>query len=179
MRRISILPRPDWRRKVEEQGFLFYELDNYYNEQAVYEFTSGEINTIEKATTEIFEMCLEVVEHVISKQLWSRMIIPPYFADLITRSWKEDHCSFYGRLDLAYRDGQVKLLEFNADTPTGLLEASVIQWYWLQDYKKELDQFNSIHEKLVNHISVCKNYLPHQKLYVACVRDHLEDYMTV
>ena len=25
------------------------------------------------------------------------------------------------------------MLEYNADTPTALLEASVVQWYWLQD----------------------------------------------
>lgn len=179
MKRISIQPRADWRRKIEEQGFLFYDLDNYYNEQAAYEFTSGEIEEIEKATTEIFDLCLEAVEYVISKKLWSRMIIPPYFADFITRSWKEDHSSFYGRLDLGYHNGQIKLLEFNADTPTGLLEASVIQWYWLQDFNKELDQFNSIHEKLVKHIGVCKDYLPGNKLHLASVRDHLEDYMTV
>lgn len=179
MKRISIQPRADWRHKIEEQGFLFYDLDNYYNEQAAYEFTSGEIEGLEKATAEILDLCLEAVEYVISKKLWSRMIIPPYFADFITRSWKEDHCSFYGRLDLGYHNGQIKLLEFNADTPTGLLEASVIQWYWLQDFNKELDQFNSIHEKLVKHIGVCKDYLPGNKLHLASVRDHLEDYMTV
>lgn len=179
MKRINILPRADWRQKIAQQGFLFYDLDNYYNEQAAYEFTSGEVDQLEKATAGIFDLCLEAVEYVITKKLWSRMIIPPFYADLITRSWKEDHCSFYGRMDLGYHNGQVKLLEFNADTPTGLLEASVIQWYWLQDYNSSLDQFNSIHEKLVKHIGVCKEYLPGHKLHVACVRNHLEDYMTV
>jgi glutathionylspermidine synthase len=40
-------------------------------------------------------------------------------------------------------------LEYNADTPTALLEASVVQWYWLEDLHPESDQFNSIHERLV------------------------------
>jgi glutathionylspermidine synthase len=34
-----------------------------------------------------------------------------------------------------------KLLEYNANTPTGLLEASVIQWEWLQDVRPQADQF--------------------------------------
>jgi glutathionylspermidine synthase len=35
----------------------------------------------------------------------------------------------YGRFDLAYRgDGPPKLLEYNADTPTALFEAAVVQW---------------------------------------------------
>jgi glutathionylspermidine synthase len=45
--------------------------------------------------------------------------------------------------------GEPKLLEYNADTPTALLEASVAQWYWMQDVKPGADQFNSIHEKLI------------------------------
>ncbi len=42
-----------------------------------------------------------------------------------------------------------KLLEYNADTPTALLEASVTQWYWLKDTQPGADQFNSIHERLL------------------------------
>ncbi len=56
----------------------------------------------------------------------------------------------YGRFDLAY-DGQnpPKLLEYNADTPTSLLEAAVIQWHWLREVEPESDQFNSIWEGLI------------------------------
>jgi glutathionylspermidine synthase len=55
--------------------------------------------------------------------------------------------ALYGRFDVLY-DGSSppKLLEYNADTPTSLLEAAVIQWYWLQDVFPAADQFNSLHE---------------------------------
>ena len=44
--------------------------------------------------------------------------------------------TLFGRFDLAYDgSGPPKLLEYNADTPTALLEAAVIQWYWLKDVK--------------------------------------------
>jgi glutathionylspermidine synthase len=179
MKRIAIQPRKDWIQKIESQGFLFYDLDNYYNETAAYEFSTAEINAIEKATAQIHEMCMEAVAYVIKNKLWSRMFIKPYFAEFIEKSWKEDACSFYGRLDLAYNNGNIKLVEFNADTPTGLLEASVIQWHWLQEYNKSFDQFNSIHEKLVSHIGVCKSYFSNNLLHFTAVRNHTEDYMTV
>jgi glutathionylspermidine synthase len=179
MKRIAIHPRNNWVQKIEAQGFLFYDLDNYYNETAAYEFTAAEIDAIERATAAIQDMCLEAVAHVIKNNLWSRLFIQPYFARFIEKSWKEDACSFYGRLDLTYNDGNIKLLEFNADTPTGLLEAAVIQWYWLQEYNNGFDQFNSIHEKLVSHMGICKKYFPDNTLHFTAVRDHTEDYMTV
>ncbi|MDP8968411.1 MAG: glutathionylspermidine synthase family protein [Actinomycetota bacterium] len=38
------------------------------------------------------------------------------------------------RFDVAYgHDGVPKLLEYNAETPTGLLEAAAVQWYWARD----------------------------------------------
>ena len=41
------------------------------------------------------------------------------------------------------------MLEYNADTPTSLLEAAVIQWYWLQSERPDADQFNSLWEAVV------------------------------
>src|SRR3546814_13050588 len=54
-----------------------------------------------------------------------------------------------GRFDLSFDGRQPpKMLEYNADTPTSLFEASVVQWEWLQTVRPDADQFNSIHEKL-------------------------------
>ncbi|TDB99602.1 glutathionylspermidine synthase family protein [Micromonospora fluostatini] len=60
----------------------------------------------------------------------------------------------YGRYDLWYGGAGTtpKLLEFNAQTPTGLIEASVIQWNWLEQTGQNEHpewQFNSIHDRLV------------------------------
>lgn len=174
-----ITPRPGWQQKIEEQGFLYYSLDDYYNEQAAYAFTETEVLEIEKATASIQEMCLEVVEYVIQKKLYKEFFIPEKFDYYIEQSWKEDAPSFYGRLDLAYNNGSIKLLEYNADTPTSLLEAAVIQWYWLQDYNAGYDQFNSLHENLVAHLQECKEWLQPGPLYFASVKESLEDFMTV
>ncbi len=70
--------------------------------------------------------------------------------------------------DLAYDGvGIPKMLEYNADTPTSLLEAAVIQWQWFQDTYPDADQFNSIHERLIEAWGVvgrsnqCKSSLLH------------------
>ena len=176
MKRHIITPRYNWERKVQELGFLFYK--GYYYEDACYEFTAREIDQIEEATDNIFDMCLAVVQHVIDNNLWDEFFIPRDYAELIKWSWKEDMMSFYGRFDLAYNGADIKLLEFNADTPTLLIEASVVQWYWLQEYDASLDQFNSIHEKLVQHIHNCRRYFHSNKLHLTCVSTDEEDFMT-
>lgn len=179
MQRIAITARPDWTSKIEEQGFLFNKENEYYNETAAYAFTGTQIDRIETATAQLSEMCLAVVEEVIEKKLYKDFHIPPPFADFIEQSWKEDQPSLYGRFDLAYNEGDIKLLEFNADTPTSLLEASVIQWYWLQEFDPMYDQFNSIHEKLVDHMAACSEHFKPGPLFFASVKESLEDYMTV
>ena len=52
------------------------------------------------------------------------------------------------------------MLEYNADTPTSLLEVSVIQWDWLQALHPGADQFNSVHEKLVDYWKFVQGDLP-------------------
>ncbi|MCO8272166.1 glutathionylspermidine synthase family protein [Actinoplanes sp. TRM 88003] len=62
--------------------------------------------------------------------------------------------SVYGRFDLWYNGAgsTPKLLEFNAQTPTSLVESAVIQWHWADQTnltRHEWRQWNSIHDRLV------------------------------
>ena len=179
MKRIEITPRPGWQNTIEQQGFLFNEGGNYWKENAAYSFTEAEILSIEKATSEIFAMCLEAVEYVIKREWYDKFFIERKFAELIRWSWYEDQPSLYGRMDLSYNDGSIKLLEFNADTPTSLLESSVIQWYWLKDVKPNSDQFNSIHERLIAHYKVIRGWMKSNRMHFCCSEESLEDLMTV
>jgi glutathionylspermidine synthase len=156
MKRYTITPRNNWEQIMQEQGFLFYKDDGYYTESAVYEFTAQEIAEIEHATAEIYRMCLAAADYVITNKLWKEFIIPCKYGKLIEWSWRQQQPSLYGRFDLAYNNGQIKLLEFNADTPTLLLESSVIQWNWLQDHNPQLSQYNRIHESLLAQMRECR-----------------------
>jgi glutathionylspermidine synthase len=180
MRRIQSTPRPDWQKKVEAAGLTWHSLDEpYWNESAYYELSSDEVDTLEAATNELEKMTLAAAQHVIDNRLYSRMGIPPQAIPLIENSWEAEPPSLYGRFDLSY-DGKhpPKLLEYNADTPTSLLEAAVIQWYWLQDLFPKRDQFNSIHERLVALWKELTPYLPGGRVDF-CSLDDAEDGMTV
>jgi glutathionylspermidine synthase len=129
-------------------------------------------------TKELFDLCMEAIEMVLAKNRMNEFAIPPAFQEMIRASWDDDDPTLYGRFDLAYDDNQLKLLEFNADTPTSLLEASVVQWYWLRDFDNNLDQFNSIHEQLIEQLKYFTKRGIH-KLHFAAVSESDEDYMTV
>ncbi len=177
MERIIVTPRANWQEKVESLGMTYHTIDGsvYWDESACYRFTSGEIDTLEEATEELQRLCLEAVEQVIRRDLFDRLRIPREFVPFVVRSWEMKEPSLYGRFDLSY-DGSAppKLLEYNADTPTSLLEASVVQWFWLKDLYPEADQFNSIHEKLIDFWREWP-YLRNGPVHFACAAESAED----
>lgn len=180
MQRISIQPRNNWQASVEKLGFGFHTTNiPYWDESAYYKFTMDEILYIEKSTEELWEMCLNAVQFVIDTKQYDKFHIPEWFIPAIEKSWENDSPSVYGRFDFSYKNGKVKMLEFNADTPTSLYEAGIVQWYWLQDFDKDKDQFNSVHEKLVDYWSYLKPYLNKGTLHFSCVKRSLEDLTTV
>jgi glutathionylspermidine synthase len=179
MQREQLVPRVDWPRKVEDLGFNFHTFDGevYWDERACYRFTAAEIDKLEAATGELQTRCIEAAQRVIEKRQYERFRIPEPFHKLIEDSWNDDEKSLYGRMDLSWDGrGDPKLLEYNADTPTALLEASVIQWYWLQDFNPKFDQFNSIHEKLIARWKDMRGQLPADgRVYFTCDFASAED----
>jgi glutathionylspermidine synthase len=178
MKRMESSPRDGWPKIVESQGLHFHSTpDAYWDETAYYQFTSREVDVLEAATNQLHQMCLVAVDHVISRSLFDLFRIQPQCVSYVVDSWNKSEPTIYGRFDFSF-DGSnpPKLLEYNADTPTGLLEAAVIQWYWLQDTHSSADQFNSIHEKL---IARWQSAGIEDAVYFAAVEDSVEDYMTV
>jgi glutathionylspermidine synthase len=180
MQRIKINPRFNWEGKVENLGFGFHTLDNlYWDESAYWSFTEKEIETIETATNELWALCLEAVEHVISKKKYDLFHIPKWFVPHIENSWENDAPAIYGRFDFSFDKGIPKMLEFNADTPTSLFETGVVQWNWLEEQFPKADQFNSVHEKLIATWKDLKPHLHEGALHFSCVKETLEDLTTV
>jgi glutathionylspermidine synthase len=152
MRRHSIDPRPGWRESVEKIGLTYHTLDDgspYWDESAYWEFSAAEIDQLEAATAEIQRLALAAGDVILDRDWLAKMHISAKAAAQIRETWNSEPPALYGRLDLAYDGRQIKLLEYNADTPTCLVEAAVAQWYWLEDRFPKADQFNSLHEKLV------------------------------
>lgn len=183
MLRHTITPRPGWQGIVESQGFHFHSMGDqpYWDESACYSFTSAEIDVIETATAELHALCLEAVGEVIRRGQLGRFGIPAAYQGMVADSWYGDAPTLYGRFDLAFgaEEGLTpKMLEYNADTPTSLLEAAVVQWFWLRDTRPGKDQFNSLHEKLIAAWQWFKER-GHPRVHFASVAESIEDFMTV
>jgi glutathionylspermidine synthase len=184
VRRLSVAPRPDWERRCEEKGFGFHSLGGrYWDESACWAFSVEEIDELEAATAELHRLCIEACEHVVAKSRYAELAIEPVFQRVVADSWRRGEPTLFGRFDLSYDgSGPPKMLEYNADTPTALIEASVAQWFWLEDTRgtqkgpgRDADQFNSLHEKLIERWKAIAAEEPGATLYFACVDEHEED----
>ncbi len=184
MQRLVRQPRPDWPDRVSSVGLTYHSHDEgpYWDESAAYELTAEEVDTLERAGNELHRLYLEAAGVVIERGWWERLSIPPQAIPAIEESWAKDDPSLYGRFDLAFSPSAgsggastPKLLEYNADTPTALVEASVAQWFWRQDAEPSADQFNSIHERL---IEAWRRWAG-STIYFSSVQDHPEDAQTV
>jgi len=188
MIRHTITPRADWQQKVESAGLAFHTLDNgdpYWDESAAYQFTAAEIDTLEAAGNTMQEMCLAAAQHIIDNKRYADLEIPEAAIPAIEWAWENEPPAIYGRFDFSWAgeaSGEApKLLEYNADTPTSLLEASVVQWKWLEEMPESLvsnapDQFNSIHDKLIAKWKDIDPYLS-KPVYFAAL-DYPEDQLT-
>lgn len=184
MQRIEIAARPDWRAKAEHLGFDWHSAPTaedpaglYWDESAYWRLSASEVDRLEEASEELHAMCIAATKRAIDQKILPHFGFDARAIALIEHSWRnrETAPSLYGRFDLAY-DGATdpKMLEYNADTPTGLYEAAVVQWAWLQDRFPDSDQFNSIHEGLVaawTNLTAATS----TGLHLTCLAPHAED----
>ncbi|MHA2936691.1 glutathionylspermidine synthase family protein [Vibrio sp. RC27] len=190
MLRVSAKERKHWKALAKEYGFGFHSVyeDPYWDETAYYQFTLEQIEKdIEDPTEEIHQMCLQVVDKVVSDDYWlQKFQIPEPMWENVLTSWKQKESSLYSRLDFAYDGkGAAKLYENNADTPTSLYETGFWQWLWLEDMvdsqqiRRDADQFNLLQELLIERFHKLALQQPGQTLHFSCCKDTVEDRGTV
>ncbi len=141
---------------LETLGFVWHtdsDETSYISDELVV-ISEAEAEAYYEATNELYDMYVEAAEHVVENDLFHEIGIPFNLVDVIKESWESDvHWHLYGRFDLAGGlDGKpIKLLEFNADTPTALFETAIIQWAILKKNNlEEESQFNALYEALVD-----------------------------
>lgn len=165
MQRRTVTPRPDWEQTIASQGLVFDatplpdgSVAHYWNEAACYELTLAEVDHLEKASEQLHRMSLEAARFLADEQTvpgspWRALGLPRDAVRMAVESLNSGDPTLYGRFDLVYSgpDAPTKMLEYNADTPTGLVEAAVVQWYWKEDvFGESADQWNGIFEALVD-----------------------------
>ncbi|KAI3391940.1 hypothetical protein diail_6586 [Diaporthe ilicicola] len=166
MRRVPIEKRPNATRLVQSQGLAFADADTddeepYWPDDRYYSFTSEEVALLETAANDVFAMCCEASDYLVEHQdiITGKMAVPAFTLKQIVDSWEREPAwgSIYGRFDVCFgglehpdpRLRVPKFYEFNADTPTTLIEAACIQWQWLEQTGHGNDQFNNITAMLV------------------------------
>ena len=169
-------PRDDWKTIVEGQGLIWHGEgeDLYWDESAYYSFTADEIGRIEAAAESVYQLFLEAGERIVQDpELLELFGVPDYCHRALKAAWRDEPPALnYGRFDFGYHgEGEPKLFEFNCDTPTSMLEAAVIQWAWKEDRFPALDQFNSLHEKLIGRWADIRARLPGQRLWFTHAAD--------
>jgi len=139
---------------LEELGFTWHT-DSYttkYVNDALVEISAQEAEDYYEAVNTIYDMYVQAAEHVINNELFFELGIPFNLVDAIKKSWENDvHWHLYGRFDLAggIDKKPIKLIEFNADTPTSLFETALLQWALLKhNGMDEEKQFNNVYEAI-------------------------------
>ena len=148
----SVTPLSD--EELEKIGFSWHTDEDgtkYVADQLV-QVTKSEAEAYYQAANTLYDMYVEAAEHVIENDLFFELGIPFNIVETIKKSWENDvHWHIYGRFDLAGGiDGQpIKLIEFNADTPTGLFETAVVQWALLKaNGMDDAQQFNDVYKAI-------------------------------
>jgi glutathionylspermidine synthase len=119
---------------------------------------------------------LDVVDFVVDNpDLLDVFRIPTHMRDMVKDSWHRRDFTVFGRFDLMF-DGKnaVKLLEYNADTPTTLPEAALVQHLWQRDLFPHASQFNDIEPQLLAAWRAA-DIAPDTTVTFAALHGHVED----
>jgi len=142
-----------------------------------------------EAVNELYDMFVKAGDYIIENNLFHEVGIPFNLVDAVKKSWENDvHWHIYGRFDLAGGVGgaPIKLLEFNADTPTALFETAIVQWAMLKaNGLDEAAQFNNVYEAIrdnFNRLIVLdgdledfEQYYEGWKILFSAIRGNIED----
>lgn len=164
-----------------------------YVASEIVDVTPDEADAYYEAANELYEMFIEAGEYVIENELFHELGIPFNLIDAIKMSWENDvHWHLYGRFDLAGGiDGQpIKLIEFNADTPTALFETSILQWAMLKaNGMEDTHQFNNVYNAikdnfkrlvmLEDEVTGFEEHYEGWKILFSSVKDNEEEESTV
>ena len=158
-------PRPDWPDRLADIGLDYHsgglepepgpDGGLWWHEADHWELTEAEVDALDDATTALHALCLHAVDHLVRREpqrLRRDFGMAEWMADYACRSWLRGDPTLMGRMDLAWdaAANTARLLEYNADTPTLAIETALAQWFWLQTVHPGADQFNSLHEALLD-----------------------------
>ncbi|MGQ9369639.1 glutathionylspermidine synthase family protein [Azospirillum sp. ST 5-10] len=181
MRRFSATPRANWRPGLIRYpfGMAAVGAGARWREDVRYEFSAQQIDLIESVADELHGMLREAVRRVLVERCLPALGIRADGARLVEAGWadywrqggvNERAGGLVGRLTLAY-DGRdsLKLLGCNYDVPDGLFAAAIVQRNWREALAPDADQFNGLHEGLVERWEeLASGAFGRERVHLAC-----------
>jgi glutathionylspermidine synthase len=146
--------------------FVSGEAKDYLANQLV-KVTQAESDAYYETGNRLYERFVAAAEYVLRNNLLDSLAIPRNLHEMIRLTWEDDQqLHLFGRFDFAGGiDGlPIKLLEFNADTPTSLPETAIIQWGQLEANGIPDDrQLNFVYEALTENFRRLRALNPDRK----------------
>ncbi len=134
LRRLTSPARPDWTAEADRLGYHYYRNADgsfAWREDVRYEFDAAALALIQTVSETLHQLCLSVVDDAVRRPGGlDAFHIPAAMQDVVRQSWARRDPFLIGRFDLAWRDGQPRLIEYNADTPATLPESTRMQTSW-------------------------------------------------
>jgi len=151
------LPRDDrFVAEAEALGFGFHSPDGreYWCRDACYVLDARVAERMAAAARELEAMIDAAADAVVRAGDYRGFGFSDRLARLVEASHRAAEPSLYGRFDFRLApDGDIKLFEFNAETPAALFEAAVVQLAWFERQAPNLppgaDQWSAIDDALV------------------------------
>ncbi|MBZ7987077.1 glutathionylspermidine synthase family protein [Campylobacter canadensis] len=152
MKKIQIFNKEE----LENMGLTWHtnaDKSNYLSDNLV-QITPKEANDFYEAANTLYDMYCECAQYILDNDLLDELQIPVSLQEVVKLSWQNDvHWHLYSRFDFAggVNNIPIKLLEFNANTPTSLFETLIIQHELLKKNNINPDlQFNTGYEAICN-----------------------------
>ena len=122
------------------------EYDLYWHEEAKIELSQQADKQITEATFQLHNMMLMGIDKVVNDDKLLKLFgMNRNLWPAIKYSWKQKQIDMQGRFDLVY-DGvnAPKMLEYNADTPSLIIESGDLQLDWFKDMvgENEINSFD-------------------------------------
>ena len=179
MQRHSLNPRPDWREKVEEIGLTYHSHEEgpYWDESACYELTArgGERarSRRQHAASPLHRGGRGGASKTAGGRAWA-FRTPPSRA-FCARGSATTSASTGGSISASTAAAARSCSNTTPTRRPRWSRPSVAQWFWLQELHPDADQFNSIHERL---IEAWRRWAG-STIHFSSVKEHPEDEQTV
>lgn len=123
----------------------------YWDAEGAYVITAAQSEVLLEAAGTLHGLCVEVVDEVITAGDQAGFgVASPAMAQAVETSWRAQDAPLLGRMDFSFAaDGSPRLMDYEADGPLCLPEASYLQWEWFEAWKAEHGQPGDSQENLL------------------------------